>query len=258
MALVAEQRREARTRVEAREAKPIDRPVAPDEGRRMRVPDYAVILDPLRQSRPPSRASAERLLPRGAGLTGAASHLFGMWQDIFDLQVSAGEKVLRAILIYVFLIAILRIVGKRELGQANTLDLVVLLLVANAVQNGIIGNDLSVTGAVIGAVTLFAINELVNRTTYAFPWAARALEGDPTLLISQGKPIHKALRRAGISLSELRASARREGFPDLAAVHTAVLETNGIVTMFREGEPAYYHPAEPGGLRIGKRRRSAG
>jgi uncharacterized membrane protein YcaP (DUF421 family) len=148
-----------------------------------------------------------------------------MWQDIFDLQVSAGEKVLRAILIYLFLIAILRIVGKRELGQANTLDLVVLLLVANAVQNGIIGNDVSVTGAVIGAVTLFAINEL---------------------------------RRSGISLSELRAIARRQGFPDLAAVHTAILETNGVVTMFREDEPGYYHPAEPGGLRIGKRRRGGG
>jgi len=133
-----------------------------------------------------------------------------MWQDIFDLQVSVGEKVLRAVLIYLFLVAILRVVGKRELGQANTLDLVVLLLVANAVQNGIIGNDVSVTGAVIGAVTLFAINEFLSRSAYAFPWAARALEGDPTLLISQGKPIRKALRR---------------------------------------------HPAEPGGVRIGKRRR---
>jgi uncharacterized membrane protein YcaP (DUF421 family) len=178
-----------------------------------------------------------------------------MWQNMFDLQVSAGEKVLRAILIYFFLIAILRIVGKRELGQANTLDLVVLLLVANAVQNGIIGNDLSVTGAVIGAATLFAINELVSRTTYVFPWAARALEGDPTLLIAEGKPIHKALRRSGISLPELRAIARRQGFPDLAAVHTALLETNGVVTMFRQDEPAYYHPAEPDGLRIGRRRR---
>ena len=178
-----------------------------------------------------------------------------MWQNMFDLQVSAGEKVLRAILIYFFLIAILRIVGKRELGQANTLDLVVLLLVANAVQNGIIGNDLSVTGAVIGAATLFAINEFVSRTTYVFPWAARALEGDPTLLIAEGKPIHKALRRSGISLPELRSTARRQGFPDLAAVHTALLETNGVVTMFRQDEPAYYHPAEPGGLRIGKRRR---
>jgi uncharacterized membrane protein YcaP (DUF421 family) len=129
--------------------------------------------------------------------------------------------------------------------------------VANAVQNGIIGNDLSVTGAVIGAATLFAVNELVSRTTYVFPWASRALEGDPTLLISQGKPIHAALRRSGISLSELRASARRQGFPDLAAVHTAVLETNGVVTMFREDEPGYYHPAEPGGVRIGKHRRGS-
>jgi len=197
-------------------------------------------------------------LRRGAGLAGAASHLSGMWQDIFDLQVSAGEKILRAILIYLFLIAILRIVGKRELGQANTLDLVVLLLVANAVQNGIIGDDISVTGAVIGAVTLFAINELVSRTSYAFPWVARTLEGDPTLLISEGKPIHKALRRSGISLSELRASARRQGFPELGAVHTAILETNGIVTMFREDEPGFYHPAAPGGLRIGKRRRGGG
>ena len=178
-----------------------------------------------------------------------------MWQDIFDLQVSAGDKVVRAVLIYLFLIAILRIVGKRELGQANTLDLVVLLLVANAVQNGIIGNDISVTGAVLGAVTLFAINELVTRTTYAFPWAARALEGDPTTLIAEGKPIHQALRRSGISLPELRAIARRQGFPDLGAVHTAILETNGVVTMFREDEPGYYHPAEAGGLGVGKRRR---
>jgi uncharacterized membrane protein YcaP (DUF421 family) len=181
-----------------------------------------------------------------------------MWQDMFDLQVSAGEKVLRAILIYLFLIAILRIVGKRELGQANTLDLVVLLLVANAVQNGIIGNDVSVTGAVIGAVTLFAINELVSRTAYAFPWASRVVEGDATVLIAQGQPIHKALRRSGISLPDLRAIARRQGFPDLGAVHTAILETNGVVTMFREDEPAYYHPAEAGGLRIGKRRRGGG
>ncbi len=180
-----------------------------------------------------------------------------MWQSIFDLHVSLGEKVLRPILIYLFLVAILRLVGRRELGQANTLDLVVLLLVANAVQNGIIGNDVSVTGAIIGAVTLFAVNELLNRTAYAFPWASRVVEGDPTLLISQGQPVHKALRRSGISLSELRAIARRQGFPDLGAVHTAILETNGVVTMFRKDEPGYYHPAEPGGLRVGKRRRGA-
>ena len=179
-----------------------------------------------------------------------------MWHDIFDLQLSVGDKVVRAVLVYVFLVAALRIVGKRELGQANTLDLVVLLLVANAVQNGIIGNDISVTGAVIGALTLFAINELFTRTAYVSPLVSRLLEGSPSVLIRNGKPMQKALFRYGISLPELRAIARRQGFVDLGEVHTAILETNGVVTMFREDEPGLYHPAEAGGLRLGKRRRA--
>ena len=184
------------------------------------------------------------------------SHGPSVWHDIFSLQLTVGENVLRSLLVYLFLIAVLRLVGKRELGQANTLDLVVLLLVANAVQNGIIGNDNSVTGAVIGAVTLFAVNEAFNRDTYVFPWFSRLLEGEPSVLIEDGKPASSALRRAGVSLSELRAIARRQGFPSLADVHTAILETNGVVTMFKEDEPGHYHPSEPGGLRIGKRRRT--
>jgi uncharacterized membrane protein YcaP (DUF421 family) len=179
-----------------------------------------------------------------------------MWHALFDLQVSVGDKILRAVLIYLFLVVALRIVGKRELGQTNTLDLVVLLLVANAVQNGIIGNDLTVTGAVIGAATLFAINEVFTRAAYEFPFVSRLLEGSPSTLIRNGKPVRKALRHEGISLPELHAIARRQGFEDLGEVHTAVLETNGIVTMFRKDEPGLYHPAEAGGLRIGKRRRS--
>jgi uncharacterized membrane protein YcaP (DUF421 family) len=179
-----------------------------------------------------------------------------MWQAIFDLQLSVGEKVLRALLIYLFLVIALRIVGKRELGQANTLDLVVLLLVANAVQNGIIGNDITVTGAVIGAVTLFAINEVFNRAAYGSALVSRVLEGNPSVLIEKGKPVPKTLRREGISLPELRAIARRQGFDDLGEVESAILETNGVVTMFRHDEPHIYHPAEAGGLRIGKRRRA--
>jgi uncharacterized membrane protein YcaP (DUF421 family) len=179
-----------------------------------------------------------------------------MWDSIFDLQLSVGEKVVRALLVYVFLVVALRIVGKRELGQANTLDLVVLLLVANAVQNGIIGNDISVTGAAIGALTLFGINELFNRAAYNSSFASRLLEGNPAVLIEKDKPVPKALRRESISLPELRAIARRQGFSDLGEVDSAILETNGVVTMFREDEPGLYHPAEAGGLRIGKRRRA--
>jgi uncharacterized membrane protein YcaP (DUF421 family) len=180
-----------------------------------------------------------------------------VWHAIWHLGVPAVEKVVRSVLIYVFLIAVLRVIGKRELAQSNTLDLVVLLLVANAVQNGIIGDEVSVTGAFIGAGVLFALNESLNRVTYQFPWAERLVEGEPTALIRDGKPVEKSLRRWGISLTELLAIARRQGFPDLAAVDTAILETNGVVSMFRKDEsPRDLHPAEPGGMRIGKRRRA--
>src|ERR671936_1290472 len=163
-----------------------------------------------------------------------------MWHDVWHLGVSGGEKIVRAVLIYGFLVVALRVVGKRELGQTNTLDLVVLLLVANAVQNGIIGNDVTVTGAVIGALTLFAVNEVFTRVAYASTTVSRLLEGDPSLLIRNGKPLPKALFRAGISLPELRAIARRQGFGDLGEVRTAILETNGIVTMFSEDESGLY------------------
>jgi uncharacterized membrane protein YcaP (DUF421 family) len=180
---------------------------------------------------------------RGAGFEAAASHHTRVWHDIFDLQLGVGEKILRAILVYVFLLVVLRLVGKRELGQSSTLDLLVLLLVANAVQNAIIGDDLTVTGAVIGAVTLFAVNEALTRSTYASSRLARFVEGEPTVLIASGKPVVKALRRAGISLAELRAIARRQGFADLGEVKTAILETNGVVTMFGEQEAQLYHPS---------------
>ena len=86
-----------------------------------------------------------------------------MWHAIFSLPIPVGEKVLRALLVYTFLIVAFRLAGKRELGQSNTLDLAVLLLVANAVQNGVIGLDNSVTGAVVGAATLMVANSLVSR-----------------------------------------------------------------------------------------------
>lgn len=179
-----------------------------------------------------------------------------MWHSIFHLEPPLAEKILRSLLVYGFLVIALRVVGKRELGQANTLDLVVLLLIANAVQNGIIGADNSVTGAAVGAVTLFAVNEAVNRAIYRFEWLAELFEGRPSILIDDGAPVRRELRRAGIALPELRAIARRQGFADLAEVQTAILETNGVVTMFRAGEPPLYHPAEPGGIRAGKRRRA--
>ena len=181
-----------------------------------------------------------------------------MWHAMFHLQIGFSEKILRTILVYLFLLVALRLFGKRELGQANTLDLLVLLLVANAVQNGVIGNDVSVSGAIVGATVLFGLNSLFARGVFRFPWMSTLLEGEPSVLIEDGSPNLRVLRRECISLPDLRSIARRQGFPDLGSVGTAILETNGVVTMFHADEPCHYHPehpARPLGLRIGKRRR---
>ena len=108
-----------------------------------------------------------------------------------------------------------------------------LLLVANAVQNGIIGNDDSVTGAFIGAATLFAINRLFSYLVYRYPWWERLLEGTPTVLVRDHRVDRRALRQQQISEADLRAMARRQGFEELEDVREAELETNGTISMFR-------------------------
>jgi uncharacterized membrane protein YcaP (DUF421 family) len=170
-----------------------------------------------------------------------------MWHAIFDIGISVGEKLVRAVIVYAFLLAALRLLGKRELAQQDTLDFLVLLLVANAVQNGIIGNDNSVTGAIVGALALFAINYTCKALAYRYPWADRVFEGRPAFLIKDGQMMKGSLRRELISTPELKAIARRQGFDSLADVGTAVLETDGTITFLHTGvayDPAE-HPATP-------------
>jgi uncharacterized membrane protein YcaP (DUF421 family) len=157
-----------------------------------------------------------------------------MWHAIWHLDLSVAEKVIRPILIYGFLLVVIRVIGKRELGQSNTLDLLVILLVANAVQNGVIGNDISVTGAFIGAAVLFGMNELLSRASAR--GAVGLIEGKPSYLIRNGSLDQKALVHAGISRRELTAMGRRQGHKSLSDVKTAILETNGAVTMFKDSD----------------------
>lgn len=159
-----------------------------------------------------------------------------MNHQFFQLGVSAPEKIFRTVLIYGLLVVAFRIFGKRELGQMNTLDLIVLILVANAVQNGIIGDDVSVTGAAIGAVTLLLLNYLFNFLTYRSTFFRRLLEGTSTTLIERGRINRQTLRREQISLPELRSLARHQGFENLDEVDRAILETNGAVSMFKKNE----------------------
>src|SRR6185312_13120239 len=116
-------------------------------------------------------------------------------ESMFHLPVPLIEKLLRPVIVYLALVLLLRVFGKRELAQLNPFDLVVLLSLSNTVQNAIIGEDNSVTGGIIGAFSLLAINWIAAKLLFRLPRVNEALEGDETVLIRQGKIDREALRR---------------------------------------------------------------
>src|SRR6476660_4525820 len=139
------------------------------------------------------------------------SHL---WQHLFVLSddISMLEKIVRPILVYVFLIVGLRLAGKRELAQLNPFDLVVLLTLSNTVQNAIIGDDNSVSGGIIGATSLLAVNYLVVRFLYGHKKIDQLVEGNADVLIENGMIRPERLKRELISPTQLEAAARKQGF----------------------------------------------
>src|SRR5437762_5672283 len=125
-----------------------------------------------------------------------------LWRDLFHPDVSILEKIIRPILVYFFLIISLRLAGKRELAQLNPFDLVVLLTLSNTVQNAIIGADNSVTGGVIGAITLLAVNYIVVRFLYSHEKLDRLIEGDAECLIENGELRGDLMKKELITLTE--------------------------------------------------------
>ena len=158
--------------------------------------------------------------------------------DLLLPTMSLAEKLLRTVVVYFFLLSALRIAGKRELGQLNQFDLVVLLLLSNTVQNAIIGPDNTLTGGLIGAATLLAINGMVVRFLYTHPKLEKFVAGEADCLISDGKLIEANLRKETITREELELAARKQGFDSLDEVKTARLEVGGALTFVRK------HPTE--------------
>lgn len=155
---------------------------------------------------------------------------------MFQLPLPIVEKLLRPVAVYLALIVLLRIFGKRELAQLNPFDLVVLLSLSNAVQNSIIGDDNSVTGGVIGACSLLAINWLVVQAAFRSRKLDFLLEGRATVLIRNGQIDRKALKRESMTREELLAAIHRQGFESFHHVRKCELEPNGAF---------YIEPFEP-------------
>ncbi len=160
-----------------------------------------------------------------------------IWKDMFVLGLPLLEKILRPIIVYMFLVVGLRLSGKRELVQLNPFDLVVLLTLSNTVQNAIIGDDNSVSGGLIGATSLLLINYLVVRFLYGHSKLDQIVEGKSDVLIESGKVNVERLKKELITASQLEAAARKQGFDSLEDVDKCILEPGGTLT-FAGKKPA--------------------
>lgn len=154
------------------------------------------------------------------------------WTELWIPGEPILAKILRPLVVYVFLVVGLRLAGKRELAQLNPFDLVVLLTLSNTVQNAIIGSDNSITGGLIGAVSLLLINYAVARVLYRHERLDRLVEGSAVVLVERGRVLEDRCARELITLADLKAAAHRQGFATLDEVEKAVLEPGGGLAFF--------------------------
>ncbi|MDX6307112.1 MAG: hypothetical protein QOI06_158 [Nocardioidaceae bacterium] len=163
-----------------------------------------------------------------------------MWNAMWTLGISAPEKIIRTIVVYAGLALLLRLAGKRDLAQLNSFDLVVMLLLSNVVQNAVIGNDVSLTGGLLGAAVLVAFNAVVVRASLTSDLLTRLLEGHQTVLARKGKWDTKALRREGLRQADVDAALRRQNANSVDDAEQVSLEPGGavVVSVSRERQSA--------------------
>ena len=154
-------------------------------------------------------------------------------EDLFELSAPWWHFVLRACAIYVLVMVLVRVSGKRAVGQFTPFDLVLLILIGNAVQNGINGGDNSLTGAAIMATTLIALNYGVAFVTSRSRKMEKFVEGEPVVLARNGKLFDGVLRRELVSSEDFRESLRMNGVEDVSEVELALLETNGSISVVK-------------------------
>jgi uncharacterized membrane protein YcaP (DUF421 family) len=150
---------------------------------------------------------------------------------MFQPSVAVTEPIFRAALVYAGVFLLLRVVGKRHVGELAPFDLVVLLILSECVQNALIADDKSVTGGLLAAGTLFGINQVVGAISWRSKRAERLLEGTPRVLVRHGRVLKEVLAEEHITHSEQLEALRREGCSSLSKVRYAVLEPGGDITI---------------------------
>ena len=156
---------------------------------------------------------------------------------MFTPTIPVGELMLRSALIYGFVFLLLRLLGKKHVGEMAPFDLVILLILSESVQNALVADDKSVTGGLIVASTLFGISQLIGYVTWKNKKAERFLDGVPSVLVRNGRVNKAALAKEQITHAELLEALRREGCTALTKVRYAVLENDGAITIGLRAEP---------------------
>jgi uncharacterized membrane protein YcaP (DUF421 family) len=170
-------------------------------------------------------------------------------RDLFTLNVPALDLAIRALVVYLAVLLLLRMAGKRQLGQMTPTEFVAILLISNAVQNAMNGGDNSLVGGLLLAVILVATSWLISLLTFYNQKFSAIFEGTPTLLIHKGKPLAKNLAHERVTERELRMLLRRQGVQRFGDVQMAVLEADGTLSITRTidvEEAAAGSPPPPG------------
>ncbi len=155
--------------------------------------------------------------------------------DVIGIHAPFFEIAYRSAIVYVAIVLGMRLTGTRQLGQMTPFDLVLVLLIANAVQNAMVGSDVTVLGGIVAAATLLAMNRATALATDRLPLFRRAIEGAPILLLNDGKLIEEHIQRAGLSNDLVLQSIREHGFADASGVKMAVLEIDGTISIVPAG-----------------------
>jgi uncharacterized membrane protein YcaP (DUF421 family) len=140
------------------------------------------------------------------------------------------DLVVRAAIAFAFVYLLTRVIGRRELSSLEPFDLIMLVMIGDLVQQGVTQNDFSVTGSLLVGSTIALMTVAVSYVSFRFPRLRPALDGEPVIVVEDGKPIERNLRRNRITLDEIAAAARQNGYASLDPVQWAVLETNGSIS----------------------------
>lgn len=144
---------------------------------------------------------------------------------------SLAAIAIRSSIIYLFIILAIRLFGKKELSQLSIVDLVFILLISNAVQAGMVGKDTSLVGALIAAISLFIVNWILKNLIFKSKRLSETIQGNPIILVYQGKVFQKHLDKAQISRDELNAAIREHGVKNVSRVDLAILEVDGNISV---------------------------